>query len=67
MTAPSAEELAAIAAAYLVVARGDDAPQQQAQASRWAVAGRLSVDDAQGARFTVRGESRWSAAGRVDG
>jgi hypothetical protein len=66
MRVPSEEELAAIAVAYLPVTRRDE-PAPRAEASRWALAGRLPLRDVQQARFAGRTASRWSAAGRCDG
>jgi hypothetical protein len=65
MHAASAEELAAIAAAYLVVT-ARTAPPPRAEASRWALAGRIAADDDAAARFVARAASRWNAAGRLD-
>ena len=67
MRVPSAAELAAIAVAYTLVARRDDAPPAPAEAPRWRIAGRLRSLDAQRARFAARSASRWNAAGRLDG
>jgi hypothetical protein len=63
--APSADELAAIAAAYLIVARAaQTAAAPPAQPSRWSMAGRLApAGRARGAAIA----SRWTAAGRLDG
>ncbi len=62
-----AEELAAIAAAYTVLARAD-APPAPAERPRWRVAGRLrALGDAPDARFAARTASLWNAAGRLDG
>jgi hypothetical protein len=66
MRVPTAEELAAIAAAYTVHARGD-APAASAERSRWRIAGRLhALTGAPGARVAARGASLWNAAGRLD-
>jgi hypothetical protein len=66
MRAPSADELAAIAAAFaIVIARSQAA--EGPEASRWRLAARLPLPDAQRARFAARSASRWSAAGRLDG
>jgi hypothetical protein len=62
-TVEGAEELAAIAAAYLLYAPRDDAPAATAQ-SRWRLAGRLEAAD--DVRYTQRAGSRWKAAGRLD-
>ena len=66
MYVPSTEELAAIAAAYLVVT-GRAEPAQQPERSRWALAGRLGLDDAAEPRFIARTASRWNIAARLDG
>ncbi|HZO94255.1 MAG TPA: hypothetical protein VFB22_10870 [Candidatus Baltobacteraceae bacterium] len=66
MRVPSAEELAAIAAAYLAVAPHDDA-RPRIEAPRWRLAGRFARLDVTRARFAARAVSRWSAAGRLDG
>ncbi len=64
---PSAEELAAIAAAYAVVAR-DEAPAAPAERPRWRIAARLNgLTGAPEARAAARGASLWNAAGRLDG
>ncbi len=65
MRVPTADELAAIAAAYLAVAPGDERPAP-AEASRWRLAGRLRLEDAARTRVLARAASRWSAAGRLD-
>jgi len=66
MRVPTAEELAAIAAAYLVATRHavEAAP---AEPSRWRMAGRLPPPDPARARLTRRASSRWASAGRLDG
>jgi hypothetical protein len=66
MHVPTADELAAIAAAYVAVTASDDTPAQPA-ASRWRLAGRLPDVDDERVRFAARSASRWSAAGRLDG
>ncbi|MDB5071902.1 MAG: hypothetical protein JWM87_3013 [Candidatus Eremiobacteraeota bacterium] len=66
MRVPTDEELAAIAVAYLAVTRRDETAPR-AEASRWALAGRLPLRDVQHARFAARAGSRWNAAGRLDG
>jgi hypothetical protein len=67
MRVPTAEELAAIAAAYLSLSR---ATPSEAQAktgpSRWRLAARLPIADAEQARALARAASRWSIAGRLD-
>ncbi len=66
MRPPTADELAAIAAAYVAVT-ARSSPPQRAEASRWALAGRLRLEDSTQARFVARAASRWNAAGRLDG
>jgi hypothetical protein len=67
MRVPSAEELAAIAAAYVVVAGAtSDEGAPAAAGSRWRLAGRLSLADVSAARDAERAPSRWKFAGRVD-
>jgi hypothetical protein len=67
MRAPTAEELAAIAAAYLSLSRAVDSEAQAKTApSRWRLAGRLPIADAEQARSVERATSRWSIAGRLD-
>jgi hypothetical protein len=66
MRVPSADELAAIAAAYIAVT-ARSAPPERAEASRWALAGRIRLEGASDARFAARATSRWNAAGRLDG
>ena len=67
MRVPTAEELAAIAAAYLSLSRAA-APGAQAKTepSRWRLAGRVPVEGAEQARALTRAASRWSVAGRLD-
>ncbi len=65
MRVPTAEELAAIAAAYLVVTARPQAAT--VDAPRWRLAGRLPLHDAPTARSVARVTSRWKAAGRVRG
>lgn len=72
MHVPTADELAAIAAAYVAVtapagvtAHGDAAASTDT--SRWRLAGRLPDWDDQSVRFAASAASRWSAAGRLDG
>ncbi|MDB5094694.1 MAG: hypothetical protein JWO85_2795 [Candidatus Eremiobacteraeota bacterium] len=67
MRVPTAEELAAIAAAYLSLSRATASEIQTKTApSRWRLAGRLPVADAEQARSVERATSRWSVAGRLD-
>jgi hypothetical protein len=67
MRVPTAEELAAIAAAYLSLSRAA-APgsQTMAERSRWRLSARLPIADVEQARAVARGASRWSIAGRLD-
>lgn len=65
LPAPSADELAAIAAAYLIVARAArTATPPPVQPSRWALAARLPLGERLRA---ARGRSNWAAAVRLDG
>ena len=66
MHVPTADELAAIAAAYVVVTAEAETPAP-ARASRWSLAGRLPDVDEQRVRFATTPASRWNAAGRLDG
>jgi len=66
MHVPTADELAAIAAAYVVVTAASDTPAQP-HASRWSFAGRFPDLDEQRVRFAATPASRWNAAGRLDG
>lgn len=66
MHVPTADELAAIAAAYLIVT-GRRELSPRAEVSRWALTGRIPLDDAAETRFVARAASRWNAAGRLDG
>ena len=63
----TADELAAIAAAYLTVttpAQTSAAPRDDA---RWRLAGRLrTLDDTPRARAAARTAARWTMAGRLD-
>jgi hypothetical protein len=69
MRVPSADELAAIAAAYLVVTSSGEREPARAEstASRWSLAGRVPLNDAPRARFAASRASRWAMAGRLDG
>jgi hypothetical protein len=69
MRVPSADELAAIAAAYLVVSSSGERDPARAgdAASRWSLAGRVRLNDAPRARFAASAASRWTMAGRLDG
>jgi hypothetical protein len=64
---PTADELAAIAAAYAAVAPRAETAPKAAVMSRWSLAGRLPHVDDQGVRFAAASASRWNAAGRLDG
>ena len=66
MHVPSADELAAIAAAYLVVTARTE-PPRRAEPSRWALAGRIASDDDIAARLVARAASRRNAAALLDG
>ena len=67
MHVPSADELAAIAAAYVAVTTAVDTSGQAPGPSRWRLAGRLPDIDEQRVRFAATSASRWNAAGRLDG
>ncbi len=64
---PSADELAAIAAAYVAVTTGVDTAAPAPSPARWRLAGRLPEIDDQRVRFAASASSRWNAAGRLDG
>ncbi|HTW83297.1 MAG TPA: hypothetical protein VMD91_04395 [Candidatus Sulfotelmatobacter sp.] len=66
MRVPTADELAAIAAAYLVVTRSavTAAPPS---VPRWRLAGRLPGAVPEMVRAAARARSRWTLAGRLDG
>jgi hypothetical protein len=67
MRVPTAEELAAIAAAYLATSRAAvPSRPPAAESSRWRLAGRLPIADAEQARSVELAASRWSIAGRLD-
>jgi hypothetical protein len=66
MHVPTAEELAAIAVAYLAVSRGSEAPPAR-PSSPWRLAGRLDSNDLPSVRGAVPSGSRWRMAGRFDG
>ena len=66
MHVPSAEELAAIAVAYLAVTRTEDASAPR-ETPRWRLAGRLDASDLDRVRGAVRSGSRWRIADRFDG
>ena len=65
MHVPTADELAAIAAAYLAVTSHAETPAQP-ETPRWRLAGRLPEIDDERLRFAARAASRWNAAGRLD-
>jgi hypothetical protein len=66
MRVPTADELAAIASAYVAVtSRAETA--MQPEAPRWRLAGRLPDVDDERVRFAATSTSRWNAAGRLDG
>ncbi len=67
MHVPSADELAAITAAYVAVTAISDTSAQMPAPSRWRLAGRLPEIDEQRVRFAATAASRWNAAGRLDG
>jgi len=68
MHVPSADELAAIAVAYLAVTQLEPTPSPaSAEVPRWRLAGRLPELDPQLARFAARFASRWNAAGQLNG
>ncbi len=66
MAEPNADELAAIAAAYVELMRRTPAPAPPA-ASRWSLAGRLAGARPETLRFAASSATRWNAAGRLDG
>ncbi len=57
---------AVVAAARLIVARRAAGAPRDA-GSRWALAARLRVNDAAGARRAAQAASRWTVAGRFHG
>jgi hypothetical protein len=65
MREPTADELAAIAAAYLLITAREPAPPPSI-VPRWRMAGRLPAPAPLRAGWT-RTASRWKAAGRLDG
>jgi hypothetical protein len=66
MHVPTADELAAIATAYLVVTAATGTPAQP-QTSRWSLAGRLPDVEDERVRLAAQAPSRWNLAGRLDG
>jgi hypothetical protein len=72
MHVPSADELAAIAAAYVAVTApagvtARNGARASAETSRWSLSGRLPACDDRAVRFAAGAASRWNAAGRLDG
>jgi hypothetical protein len=67
MRDPSADEMAAIVAAYAIVAARRVATAQPPEASRWRLAGRMTTTNQARIRFAARSASRWNAAGQLDG
>jgi hypothetical protein len=67
MHVPSADELAAIAVAYLAVTDRAEERTVAGEAPRWRLAGRVENLDPQLARVASRSGSRWKIAGRLDG
>jgi hypothetical protein len=67
MRSPTDDEMAAIAAAYAIVAARRAALAPAPEASRWRLAGRMTAAAPESIRFAARSRSRWSAAGRLDG
>jgi hypothetical protein len=63
MDEPTPDELAAIAAAYILMASPCAVPHAAA-VSRWRLIGRLRALDADRAPFAARAPSRWRAAAR---
>ncbi len=66
MHVPTADELAAIAGAYIAVTSHSETPAKP-ETSRWRLAGRLPEIEEQRVRFAAAAASRWNAAGRLDG
>lgn len=62
MHVPSADELAAIAAAYLIVTEPSEPLERTV--SRWALAGRVDTDP--DAIRATAGTRRWATAARLD-
>ncbi|HEV3086761.1 MAG TPA: hypothetical protein VGX96_05995 [Candidatus Elarobacter sp.] len=61
MNAPTDDELAAIAAAYVIVTRAPRTPMQP-EPSRWRLAARLSLTDPDVVRPAARNRARWRTA-----
>jgi hypothetical protein len=66
MHVPSADELAAIAVAYLAVSVPGDKPAP-AETSPWRLAARQGGDGARTVREAIPSGSRWRMVGRLDG
>jgi hypothetical protein len=66
MHVPTAEELAAIAVAYLAVTRSEETAAPS-EALRWRLAGRIDGAEVDRVRGVVPSGSRWRLAGRFDG
>ena len=67
MHVPSADELAAIAAAYVAVTAAADAPAQRRRRRAGVSPGDCPTSTTQRVRFAAASASRWNAAGRLDG
>ena len=66
MSSPTADELAAIAAAYLAVTKTAE-PAPARDDARWRLAGRIrAIGDTPHARAAARAAARWTMAGRID-
>jgi len=65
MHVPTADELAAIAVAYLAVTRDEGTPAPT-ETPRWRLAGRLDSADLNRMRGAVPSGSRWRLADRFD-
>jgi len=65
MHVPTADELAAIAVAYLAVTRSEESPAPN-MTPRWRLAGRLDSADLDRIRGEVPSGSRWRLADRFD-
>ncbi len=72
MHVPTADELAAIAVAYVAVTApagvaACSGVRASTETSRWSLSGRLRDCADQDVGFAARSPSRWNAAGRLDG
>lgn len=67
MHVPTADELAAIAVAYLAVTGPGGETAAPARTAPWRLAARLTADDRDRVRDAVPSGSRWRMAGRFDG